>query len=139
MLRELKAIVENAINNDLSSGIDTIFQNVAYSPTVGQPYQKIWWMFSKPQNPTIAGNGQLENIRETGYIQINLDFPMGVGTGACDAQAQAIRTYFPIGKTFTVSTGSLIVSQSVEFSPARQEGDRWVSPVKIYFVANLFE
>jgi len=139
VLRELKAVIENAIYLDLSSGIDTVFQNIAYIPKVGTPYQKVWWMFSKPQNPTIAGNGQPENIRETGYIQINLDFPMGVGTGACDAQAQAIRTYFPIGKTFTVSTGSLIVSQSVEFSPARQEGDRWVSPVKIYFVANLFE
>lgn len=141
MLREFKAAFEDAIQNNVgnSDKIDIIFENFTYNSIPGKPFINVWFMFAKTQNPTILAPSEAEQILETGYVQLNLQFPLNGGPGPCDAVAQSIRSTFRRGLAFTLSTGVLIVQTTPSVSPGRIEGDRWFVPVKIYFFANLFE
>ena len=77
-------------------------------------------------------------VRELGVFQVNLNYPQGGGYAATYAKAQALRDAFFQGKTFTSGNITVIVSRTPTISPGRNDGDRWVVPIKISFFANVY-
>lgn len=115
--------------------IDTAFENTQFEPTDGKPWQQVWLMMGTVENPIMTPGFH----RETGYLQITLNYPSGKGAKDAEARAGVIIAAFPRGRSFGAAKISLIVSPSPYASPGRADGNRWAIPVKIPFFANVFE
>lgn len=103
------------------------------SPTEGVPYQEVFLLAARPARLETAGKLR----REQGYLQINLKYPLGVGSGAAEARANLIRDTFKDATSFTAAGVTTHIDGEAEIAPARNEPDRYVTPVKVYFYANV--
>jgi hypothetical protein len=133
----IRQMFETAINA-IEPGFPTQWENTIYEPIDGTPYQKIDRLLGNPQNPTFSNPGVQNFLREIGIYQVVLFYPLGSGPAGADTKAEAIRTAFPQGKTFTSGTVTLIVQGTPTVAPGRVDGNRWSIPVKIPFFANIF-
>lgn len=129
---DIRAALETALNG-MASPISTAWENVEFVPTVGTEYQKVAINFAEPENEAY-GSG----YRENGYMQVDLCYPTKKGSRAAIIRADAIRTTFARGNTFTSGAVNVVVRNTPEIRPGRIEGDRYIVPVIIQFFANLF-
>lgn len=140
MILEFKAAIENYINQSLASNdYDFVFENLDYKPTPGKPYINVNFMFAQSQNPTFTTPSGLQHIFDSGYIQFSLFHPIGLGRGASDAMQQSLRAIFKRGTSFTLTTGMVTIKDTPSLGTGRDTGDRWLVPVKVFFLANLLE
>lgn len=139
---------------DISTGFDTAWENVKFTPTTGTPYQRVNLVLAPPTNPEMGRFTQ-----ERGFLQVALAYPLEGGPNAAQARAETIRATFRRGTSYTAATadpgtmtldldfaaetyaawnGSVttIISGTPEIAPALFEGDRYVVPVRIPFFAN---
>lgn len=118
----------------MSPGLATQWENAAFTPVAGTPYQAVSLVMATPQSPTI-GDGF---YRELGFLQVTLRYPQNAGAGAADAQARAIRAWFPRGLSLTAGGVTVTVSATADIRPGFIDGDRYAVPVRIAFFANIF-
>lgn len=118
----------------LTPAIQSVHENEAYVPVVDVPYQEVYLLVAKPANPTL-GDGYFQ---ERGVFQINLQYPRDVGSLAAATRAEAIRALFPRGATFTNGGITVQIDEATEIGTGRQEGDRWMVPVKVRWHADIF-
>jgi uncharacterized protein DUF4128 len=108
-------------------------ENVAFEPQANLEYWRVTFFFIKPQNPTF-GDGLYV---QTGYMQVLLCWPEGVGTGAPIALAEAIRTRFKRGLSFVANSVTTTIDGTPEISNGRVESDRYCVPIRVRFFANI--
>ncbi len=118
----------------MSPALATQWENAAFTPVAGTPYQAVSLVMATPQNPTI-GDGL---YRELGFLQVTLRYPQNVGAGAAEAQARAIRAWFQRGLGLTAGGVTVTVSATPDIRPAFIDGDRYAVSIRIPFFANIF-
>ena len=119
----------------LSGGIpaaQTQWANVAFEPTQGTPYQRVWHLPAPPVN----FSGLSTRRRYSGYTLIDLCYPYGAGEGDADAAAKALEGWFYQGLSFTTNSVTTHVDRTPEIKSGRVEGDRWVVTVKVTWFCN---
>lgn len=126
--------VRKALETRLASMVPllaTQWENRAFKPSAGTPYQKVDLLFAEPINEEIG-----RQFQEQGYLQVSLRYP--VGTSAADAltKAQAVRDWFPKGLPMIADGLTVNVNKIPSISPATIDGDRYCVLVKIRFLTN---
>lgn len=130
-------LIRQLLENNLATvtpAIDTVWENTAYIPVNGTPYQVVNLLFGKNINPTFNGF-----TRYIGIFQVTLKYPIGVGSFDIATRSGLIKAAFPYPRTFTSGTITLTVESTPLVAAGRADGDRWAVPVKIPFFANVFE
>lgn len=112
----------------------TAYENVAFTPTPGEPYQRATMLPATTQNPAFGSTLK----HESGIFQVSLFYPVNAGSGAAYARADAIRAHFPRGLTLTYSGSTVTIQRTPSIGPAGVDGDRYIVPVSIPYFANLF-
>ena len=129
-LVSIRAALETALYN-LSPTFDTAWENVAFLPTAGTPYQQAHILFAKPDN-LIFGR----SWRELGFMQVRLMYPLQVGPSVIAARVEAIRGIFYKGAVLMNGSTRVVINKTPTVSEGRVEGDRYAVPIKIRFFVN---
>lgn len=127
----IRAALESRLNA-IASPLPTQWENAEFDPPDGA-YQRVDMLPGKPENPSIGGS----HYRETGLFQVMLLYPIGVGSGAAVAKAEAIRTWFPRGATYVSGGVTVYIGGTAAIGPGRVDNDRYVLPVTIPYFANI--
>jgi len=127
----IRAALETALNN-ITPSIAQAWENAAFTPVAGTPYQQVNILFAEPDNVEYG-----RTYRELGYLQIKLMYPLKNGSLTAITRAELIRSTFYRGASFTSSGVTVVIDKTPEISAGSVEGDRWAIPVKIRFFANI--
>lgn len=128
----IRALLEQALNA-ASSGVETAYENVPYSPKVGTPYQRATLLPAQTDNPTMGDGFK----RERGVLQILLNYPLKAGPSAAATRAEVLRTAFKRGTTFTSGVVRVVIDSSPSIAPSLP-GDAWyVLPVSVSYFADV--
>lgn len=112
----------------------TAYENVAYTPVNGTPYQRPVLLPAQPDNATLGDAYH----RLVGLFQVGLYYPLGNGPNAAQARAEAIRTQFKRGTSMTESSQTVLVIRTPTISPAQVIDDRYFVAVSIYYQSEIF-
>ena len=119
----------------IASPLPTRWENVVFvPPTDGSAFQHVDIISAPPDNPTL-GDGF---YRELGLMQVTLSYPLGNGSGACYAKAEAIRAWFPRGLTLTSGGITVHIQRTPAIGPKLPSTDRFVLPVTVRWCADVF-
>jgi hypothetical protein len=114
----------------ISPSIDTVFENAEYTPVVGTPYQRVFFLFTNPDNEYIG-----RRFNQRGYMQVILSYPELVGSATAQSRAEAIRSKFKSGQKYS--------TVSIDRTPKIGDGDsqdgRYVLPVFVNFFQHIQE
>lgn len=104
----------------------TAWENRAFTPTTGIPYQRVFLMLARPYGQTIAQDAHWL----PGILQVDLMYPQGAGAAAAEARADMLEKEFKAG---TEVIPGLRVLEPPERMGGTIEGDRYRVTVKIRF------
>jgi len=117
----------------MTPALSTAWENVAFTPVAGTPYQAAFLMCAAPDNPTL-GDGF---YRALGIFQVSLFYPLQAGAGTAEAKAELIRTTFKRGTSMVLGSVTVRVERTPDIGQGRVDGDRWHVPVKIRWFAGI--
>ena len=126
----IRTALETALGT-VTPAITTIEENVSV-PKPSTAYQQVHILFASPDNAVFGA----EHI-ERGFMQVKLMYPANAGAAPAYTQAEAIRTTFQRGTTFSSGGIKVIVSDTPEVTPGRIEEGRYAVIVKIRFFSNI--
>jgi hypothetical protein len=129
--------IRNALENALAAiqpPLDTVHGNEEHAPAAGRPYQEVYVMFATPANPTM-GDGFYQ---ELGVLQVNLQYPTGVGSAEATEHAELIRQAFKRGSSFSADGITVQIDKTPEASSGIVDGDRWKVVVRAPFHADIY-
>lgn len=131
-LAAVRAALETALNA-MSPALSTAWENDAFSPPeAGTAYQAVNLLLAEPLNQEIG-----RRYVERGFMQVSLRYPLDAGPAAASERAQALRTTFYRGASFTTSGITTIIERTPEIMSGFRDGDRWTIPVRIRFYAEV--
>ncbi|MHB1125238.1 MAG: DUF4128 domain-containing protein [Ramlibacter sp.] len=107
----------------------TAYENAAYTPQAGQPYQRANLLPATPDNAIQGAASYLD----VGVFQITLLYPLGAGTGDAALMAEALRQHFRRGTTLTEGELSVLVTHTPHVARGYPDGDRWTVPVSVRY------
>lgn len=121
----------------MSPALATAYENTPFKPVVGTPYQRVTLLLAAPANPEMS-----RNYTEQGFLQVDLAYPLGTnnstfGPGAASARAEAIRSTFYRGASFSASGVTVVIERTPEIMPGRVEDDRYVIAVRVRFYSHI--
>lgn len=126
----IRTALETALGT-VSPAISIAYENQSFIKPV-TAYQQAHILFARPDNVVFGA----EHI-ERGYMQVKLMYPANAGSSAAYTQAEAIRTTFQRGTTFSSGGVNVIVSDTPEVSPGMIEEGRYAVIVKIRFFSHI--
>lgn len=127
----IRAALETALNN-ITPTIACAWENTAFTPVVGTPYQRAVILLAQPANEEIG-----RTFNERGIFQVSLHFPPNTGPAAAYARADLIRSTFYRGATFTKDGITVqVVGAPAILPPLDDDQGRYVLPVSITFRAS---
>ena len=129
----IRAALETRLNA-ISPSLATAWESVPYTPVTGTPFQQVNLLLNEAENPTL-GDGM---YRVTGFLQVLLCYPPGVGAKAAATRAELVRDWFPRGLGLSSGGQSVLIDRTPSIAPALIDGDRYRVPVSIYFTADIF-
>jgi len=127
----IRAALEVALNA-MSPALSTAWENAAFAPVPGTPYQAVSLKWAQPDNVEFGSRH-----RELGFMEVKLMYPLQVGTSVAAARAELLRTTFYRGASFASGGVTVRIDKTPEVSPGAVEGDRFALPVKVRFFANI--
>jgi len=116
----------------MTPALATAWEGVGYAPVQGTPYQAVFLMTAEPENIEVG-----PAYTERGYLQINLNYPLGTGPAAAEARGELIRSTFPRGATFTASGVTVHIPNTPSIGPGRADADTYFLPVRVPFRATV--
>lgn len=127
----IRAALEMALSG-ISPSLPTAWENTAYTPVVGKPYQRAAILTAGSAAEEI---GRTYNRR--GVFQISLHYPPGTGPAEADARADLIAATFYRGATFTKDGLTVSIMGAADpLPPLDDDQGRYVLPVSITFRAS---
>lgn len=78
-------------------GLVSAHENVKFTQPVNSLWAEVFYM---PGVPTMASLGAEGEDDLQGYLQVNINAPLGKGSGAAMAKAEQLRAFFYGGRTF---------------------------------------
>jgi hypothetical protein len=127
----IRGALETALNA-MSPALSAAFENVAFTPTPGTPYQAVHVMFARPVNNEFSAN-----YRQDGILQVTLRYPANAGPGAAAARAELIASTFKRGNSFTSGGVTVLITDQAEVMPGFNDADRWAVPLRVRFTAHV--
>ena len=128
---KIRAALETALAA-MSPALDTAWENTTYTPTPGTPYQRVSMLFTEPVN-TEYGPG----FQQGGMFVVGLCYPQGGGAADIGARIELLRATYPRGAAFTSDGLTTTVARTPLILAAILEGDRYVVPVQVPFLATI--
>lgn len=119
--------------SQMSPELATAYENVAFEPESGTPYQIVFMLYAEPDG-VILGCGIR---REIGIFQVTLMYPSDTAYGDCQARADAIRDWFPRGLSLSHDGQSVMISRHPSKITFGTEEDRYKVIVSIPFSADV--
>ncbi len=129
-LSAIRIALESRLNS-IAGAPSIAWENVQFTPTPGTAYQACYILRAEPDNATIGDSF----FRERGIFHINLFYPVGNGANAAELMASSIRSAFSRGTTLTSGTTKVNITNTPEVGQGSVDGDRWMVPVKIRWMA----
>jgi hypothetical protein len=126
---KIKAALEVALNG-LSPPLATAWENTAFTPVLGTPYQYVRFLGFIPNNVEFGESHQID-----GFFQIDLMYPLLEGTGNILARAELIKALFKVGSSFTNNGLVVNITETPQIGSGQNDGDRWKIVVRIYYSA----
>ena len=117
----------------LSPALACAYENKAYAPVAGTPYQRINLL---PNTPEDAVLGSLIYF-EIGIFQVTLCYPMGNGPGTAEARAQLVKDLFKRGTSMLQGGVTVTVTRAPSAAPAFIDGDRYCVPLSMRYQAQV--
>ena len=115
----------------MSPALATAWCNASYTPpAVSVPYQTAWMKYATATNREMG-----RRYEETGFLHINLLYPLQYGDATARARGELIRQTFYCGKTFASGGQTVAISGTPSIEGGEAEGTRWRVIVKIPFHA----
>lgn len=127
-----RAALETALDA-MTPALETAWENAKFSPTPGSAYQRVAILLAPPVMMEMSHHWH----REAGFMQVTLCYPLDAGAGAALTRAEAIRTTFHAGATFTASGVTVHVDGTPEIGPAMIEDDTYALPVRVRFYSHV--
>ena len=127
----IRAALEVALNA-MTPALATAWENAAFVPVVGVPYQEVNLLLAPPDNLTFG-----DTHMELGFMQVKLMYPLQTGAAAATARAELIRSVFRRGTSFVSGGRTVVIQKTPSISVGGVEGDRWSLVVKIRFYCNV--
>jgi hypothetical protein len=127
----IRAALETGLNA-MTPALATAWENAAFTPTTAA-YQSVALLFAAPDNISYGAG-----FTEQGIMQVDLSYPQETGPAAAYTRAELIRSTFARGETFSSGGVSVIIQRTPEILPGRNEGSRYILPVRVRFFAHLF-
>ena len=125
--KEIKVALDKAIGL-LSSDIQTEYENIAFTPTAGTPYQQLHFLPAINASIEITGPGAIHR----GIYQITLKYPVNKGVNPPLDKAETIIKAFPKGRTLTEGNTRVICELPV-YRKLGVDGDRYIYAVSIEY------
>lgn len=116
----------------LTPALATAYENAAYTPVAGTPYQRVNLMRAQPNNPE-AGRFQ----QAQGIFQVTLEYPQNVGPSVVEARAKLVADWFYRTLSLTASGVVVTITNASYIMAGFVDGDRWAVPVRVFYRANI--
>ena len=129
-LTAIRAALETALGA-LTPALASAWENIAFTPVSGTPYQRVTLVMATPDDSEIGGPHV-----EMGFLQVDLCYPQGRGAAEAAARADLIKSRFRKGTSLTASGVTVLVAATPRVLTPALEGDRFVLPVRILFRAS---
>ena len=129
----IRAALETALAG-MTPALSCAYENVAFSPVAGVPYQRPYVMAAPPANPTM-GDGY---YRDQGIFQVTLMYPIQGGSAPAAARADMIRALFRRGASFSSGGLTVKIMTTPVINAAQIDADRWALPVRVTYSAEVF-
>lgn len=113
------------------------WEGVTFKPLAGVPMQRINIVWASPQNPSYGDKTSIQT-RESGFMQVTLYYPLGVGTKDVLSRAQLIKSTFPRGHSFSSNGITVNISGTAEIMGGVPVEEHYVVPVRIPFWADVY-
>lgn len=126
----IRASLQNALDA-IAPTIATAWEDVAFTPTSGTPYQSVSFVFSDPENKDSSSA-----YRQGGFMQVTLRYPTGSGPTDAEERAIAIRAAFPRGMTLIYGDILTTIETTPAIVSAPTEGEWLLRIVRVRFYAN---
>lgn len=118
--------------NAMTPALATAWENVAYTPIAGTPYQRVALMRAQPNNPEAGTFQQMQGI-----FQVTLEYPANVGPSVAEARAKLLAEHFPRKLSLTASGVVVTINRASYIMAGFVDRDRWAVPVRIFYLANI--
>jgi len=116
----------------MSPALATAYENVAYTPVAGTPYQRVNLLRAQPANPE-AGRFQ----QAQGIFQVTLEYPSNVGPSVAEARAKLLADWFYRTLSLTASGVIVTINKASYIMAGFVDGDRFAVPVRVFYIANI--
>lgn len=131
----IKGALELALFNLDVTPFPTAWENRDFTPAVGTPYQRVFFMPTRPENPTMGST----HYRTRGILRIALCYPSNnAGSAPAAKRADQICTLFKRGSAFTDS--GLVIN--IDRTPYAKQGvpvDGWfIQTIDVYWWVDIF-
>lgn len=110
----------------------TAYDNVAFEPVANTPWARVAVIPSQPEVTSLGVNGYDEH---NGYLQVDLFYPMGQGTGAVHAKSDAICSLFVAGARFSYDSENVLIRSSGR-NNGRKDGGWFKVTVTVFYLAH---
>ncbi len=128
---KIRAALETALAA-LNPAMATVWENTTFTPTAGTPYQRVSLLFTEPANAEYGASFQ-----QGGLFVVQLCWPQGAGMAEIGARIELLRAAFARGTAFTAEGLTTTVARTPLILAAILEGDRYVVPVQVPFLATI--
>lgn len=128
----VKAGLERRLGT-LSPSIATAYENSAFSPQTGVPYQRIYHLINRPTDPYVTQDGYTQR----GIFQVSSFHPIDSGRGAAGTHAQAVRALFAQPMTIEEGGVEIDIYAPTHVGGGMSDDDRWHTPISIYWQAYI--
>lgn len=128
---KIRAALETALAA-MTPALATAWENTAYTPTTGAPYQRVSMTFAEPVNTEYG-----RSFQQGGLFVVALCWPQGAGMADIAARVELLRSTFYRGASFTSDGLTATVARTPLILAAILEGDRYVVPVQVPFLATI--
>lgn len=133
-LVEIRQALETHLNA-LTPSISTAWENIAFTPVNGTPYQRVNLVIADTQNPTMGDS----HYRLVGFMQVTLCYPINGGAKTASQRADLLVNHFKRGVDLSpVSSIKTLIHKTPKIEAPMIDGDRYKLPVSIYFSTDIF-
>ena len=125
--KEIKVALDKAIGL-LSSDIQTEYENIAFTPTAGTPYQQLHFLPAPSTSIEISGEASIHR----GIYQITLKYPVNKGVNPPLDKAETIIKAFPKSRVL-VENDTVVICELPTYRKLGVDGDRYIYAVSIEY------
>ena len=125
--KEIKVALDKAIGL-LSGDIQTEYENIAFTPTAGMPYQQLHFLPAPSTSIEISGEASIHR----GIYQITLKYPVNKGVNPPLDKAESIIKAFPKSRVL-VENDTVVICELPTYRKLGVDGDRYIYAVSIEY------